>query len=105
MDGRLRLEGQGHATKLRGLKITDFGVSRYLNNPHSAEVERGMTQAMGTTGYISPEMAVGMRLAQDQLWLKSDGARYNLDSCWACHVADISTPLRAHSVELWCDHQ
>lgn len=68
----LRLEGQGQTTKLRGLKITDFGVSRYLNNPHSAEVERGMTQAMGTTGYISPEMAVGMRLAQDELWLKSD---------------------------------
>ena len=43
--------GQGgpESLKLSELKITDFGVSRYLDNPHT-EADRPMTKGMGTTG-------------------------------------------------------
>jgi serine/threonine protein kinase len=55
-----KLEGEGARIKQQGLKITDFGVSRYLDNPHN-EVERPMTQGMGTKGHISPPLACSSR--------------------------------------------
>jgi serine/threonine protein kinase len=80
---RLKLEREGSMIKLKELKITDFGVSRYLDNPHN-EVERPMTQGMGTTGYISPETAIGMQLKDDELWLKSDGTLASVLSSLFC---------------------